>query len=168
MEMFYEHHVLHSLSIAKWITFKPETTIMDLGSGGGFPGIPLAVYFESADFTLVDSIRKKVGVVDQIIQELELNNVRTMWSRAEDVPDQFDFIVVRAVAHVDKIIAWCRNKIHGRHRHAVPNGIIMLKGGQIEEELRSANIRNAEIVPLSYYFSQDYFKEKYLIYIPAY
>ena len=134
IQNLYEHHVLHSLGIAKVISFKPDTEVMDLGTGGGFPGIPLAILFPEVKFHLVDSIGKKVRVAADIAQQLGLKNVTTAHCRAEDEKHQFDFVVSRAVMPLSGLIRICRKNIKRKQQNALPNGLICLKGGELEQE----------------------------------
>ena len=164
IENLYEHHVLHSLAIAKYITFKPGTTIMDMGCGGGFPGIPLAIMFPEVDFHLVDSIGKKVRVAGEIAKSIGLTNVRTSHSRAEEIKDKYSFVVSRAVMQLPDLVKICRKNISNEQFNALPNGIICLKGGDMTAETQQfKNCR--EIVDISNYFSEEYFKDKKVVYV---
>ncbi len=158
-------HVLHSLSIAKFIEFKEGTTVLDLGTGGGFPGIPLAILFPNCKFNLVDSIKKKILVVDQVSKELGLNNVTTHWSRAEKLDLKFDFLVTRAVAKMNKIIDWSENSFNLKSNNDIENGIIALKGGDIENEI--SVLTTKKIIPISEIINDDYFTDKKIIYVPS-
>jgi 16S rRNA (guanine527-N7)-methyltransferase len=158
-------HVLHSLSIAKFIEFKEGTTILDLGTGGGFPGIPLAILFPNCKFNLVDSIKKKILVVDQVSKELGLNNVTTHWSRAEKLDLKFDFLVTRAVAKMNKIIDWSENSFNLKSNNDIKNGIIALKGGDIQDEI--SVLTTKKIIPISKIINDDYFTDKKIIYVPS-
>lgn len=158
-------HVLHSLSIAKFIEFKEGTTILDLGTGGGFPGIPLAILFPNCKFNLVDSIKKKILVVDQVSKELGLNNVTTYWSRAEKLDLKFDFLVTRAVAKMNKIIDWSENSFNLKSNNDIENGIIALKGGDIQNEI--SVLTTKKIIPISEIINDDYFTDKKIIYVPS-
>lgn len=162
----YERHVLHSLSIAKWMAFQPGTRLLDAGCGGGFPGIPLAIYFPEVEFHLVDSIGKKIHVVHEVSKSLGLKNVRAEQVRAEKVKGKYDFVMSRAVAKIGKLISWNRNNISDDHKNARPNGFIFLKGGNIEQEFTSLrNIHPTEIVSIYDMMPEDYFKEKFIVYI---
>lgn len=166
IDNLYVHHVLHSMAIAKYISFKPGAQVMDLGTGGGFPGIPLAILFPETQFTLVDSIRKKLTVVEDVALQLGLSNVRVQNSRAEELKPQFDFVVCRAVATIDKLMAWSRSRIKKNMMHALPNGLIALKGGNIKEELKLLGKNEySEIVPIQKYFPDEYYDEKYVVYV---
>ena len=158
------HHVLHSLSIAKAITFLPGARVIDVGTGGGFPGIPLAIFFPEASFTLVDSIGKKIRVVNEISAALGLKNVATLQTRAEDFQGKFDFVVSRAVAPVSRLVSMTRHLIEPGGSHALRNGWLFLKGGDLELEI-AASGRKAQIFNINDYFSEEYFREKYVIYL---
>ena len=160
----YEHHVLHSLAIAKAIQFRPETEIMDLGTGGGFPGIPLAIMFPDAHFHLVDSIGKKVKVATEIAQSVGLKNVTTRHCRAEDEKKKFDFIVSRAVMPLADLIKIVRKNIRKEQKNSYPNGILCLKGGDLSRELAPFK-HKAEVIDLNNYFNEEYFDTKKLVYI---
>lgn len=160
----YQHHVLHSLAIAKYISFKPGTTIMDMGCGGGFPGIPLAIMFPEVQFHLVDSIGKKVRVAGEIAAAIGLTNVRTSHSRAEEIKDKYSFVVSRAVMQLSDLVKICRKNISKEQSNALPNGIICLKGGDMTAETQA--FRNCrEIVDISSYFGEEYFKDKKVVYV---
>ncbi len=162
----YERHVLHSLAIAKWINFIPGTKIMDIGCGGGFPSIPLAILFPEANFHCVDSINKKLKVVGAVTEELGLTNVRTTHSRAEDIKERYAFVINRAVAPFTKLLSWTRKSVSYKHQNAIPNGMISLKGGDLNKELYSIKKKEYyEVTPLSNYFEEEFFSTKYLIYI---
>jgi len=161
----YLRHVLHSLAIAKFIQFKKGTNIIDVGTGGGFPGVPLAILFPDAKFHLVDSTKKKVRVVDAVSNELGLDNVTTCCKRVEDINDKFDFILARAVADMSTILKWTENNISPNSNNVVPNGIIALKGGDLDKEL--SRIQNKKIVAINDYFDDHYFINKKLVYVPV-
>lgn len=164
----YEHHILHALAIAKFIRLRPGARILDLGAGGGLPGIPLAIYFPATHFTLIDGTRKKIKVVEAIAAELGLDNITARQERAEECREQFDFVVARAVASIDKLVNWSFPLIHDQQRHAFPNGLIALKGGDPKSEIRQLGRHHyTEVQPLSKYFSEDYYLEKYLLYAQA-
>ena len=164
IDNLYEHHVLHSLAIAKWIPFMPGTTIMDIGTGGGFPGIPLAILFPECQFLLIDSIGKKIKVASEIAQALGLTNVVCKQERAEEEKQKFDFVVSRAVMPLPDLVKLVRKNISNKHRNAVPNGIIVLKGGDLKEELRP--FKEAEVYACSDWFKGEWFETKQLIYLP--
>jgi 16S rRNA (guanine527-N7)-methyltransferase len=164
MEQMMLHHVLHSLSIAKFVTFVNGTRIIDVGTGGGFPGIPLAIFFPEVDFLLVDSVGKKIMVVNEIVKGLKLQNVRAVKSRAEDLDSRCDFVVSRAVAPVRNIIRWTENLITPGGKNSVRNGWIFLKGGNLKEELRGLEDEMLTI-DIPSMFDDPYFEEKKIVYI---
>lgn len=161
----YERHILHSLAIYKFLPFSPGSIIMDIGTGGGFPGIPLAIVQPEVEFVLVDSIGKKVKVVNEIAQALQLNNVKALHERAEKIPGKFDFIVSRAVAPLTELVKWSNGKISSKEINALPNGLICLKGGDLKEELAEVK-RFKEVHDLNQYFKEEFFETKKLIYVP--
>lgn len=165
IESLYERHVLHSLAIAKFIRFSPGTEILDVGTGGGFPGIPLAVFFPEVHFHLVDSIGKKVRVVQEVVKSLGLKNVTAEQIRAEQLKGKYDFVVSRAVTSLPDFIPWIRKNISSRQQNSIPNGVIYLKGGNLESELRTFR-RSAFVQELSGYFSEAFFQTKKLVHIP--
>jgi 16S rRNA (guanine527-N7)-methyltransferase len=164
IEALYLRHVLHSLGIAKVHVFLPGSRVLDIGTGGGFPGIPLAIMFPETKFVLVDSIGKKIKVVGEIARELRLENVEAVHGRAEKQQGQFDFIVSRAVTNMSDFVKWTRNKFLKENRHPLPNGILYLKGGDLSEELKP--FRKARIYSLSDYFEEDFFETKKVVYLP--
>ncbi|PIF00336.1 MAG: 16S rRNA (guanine(527)-N(7))-methyltransferase RsmG [Maribacter sp.] len=164
IEELYLRHVLHSLGIAKVQMFKPGSDILDVGTGGGFPGIPLAILFPESRFTLVDSIGKKIKVVEEVVEGLRLNNVTPVNSRVEELDRQFDFIVSRAVAVMPTFVRWVKGSIKKETMHERRNGILYLKGGDLTEELKA--YRNAQIFGLSDYFEEDFFETKKIVYLP--
>jgi len=164
MDDFYERHVLHSLAIGKIQPFEKGAKILDIGTGGGFPGIPLAIMFPDAHFHLVDSIGKKIKVVQGVVQSLGLENVLAEQNRAENVAGEYDFIVSRAVTSMDDFVKWTKNKIAKKQEHALKNGILYLKGGDLTEEL--INFKNASVISLSDYFKEEFFRTKKLVHIP--
>jgi 16S rRNA (guanine527-N7)-methyltransferase len=164
IEFLFERHILHSLGIAKVIRFTEGTTILDVGTGGGFPGIPLAILFPDVKFTLVDSIGKKIMVVREITKALDLKNVRSYHSRAEDIPGVFDFITGRAVTDINAFYGWVKKKIKPTDQNGLPNGILYLKGGELDAELASFGSR-AQVFPLSQYFEEEFFATKAVVYI---
>ena len=164
IDNLYEHHVLHSLGIAEIIRFRPGTTVMDLGTGGGFPGIPLAIMFPDVQFHLVDSIGKKIRVCNEVITALGLTNVTTQHGRAEEVKQRFDFIVSRAVMPLADLVKISRRLIAKRQQNALPNGLIALKGGELEHEAGAVPGEKL-ITPLSDFFTEDYFETKKVVYV---
>jgi 16S rRNA (guanine527-N7)-methyltransferase len=164
MEQFYVHHVLHSLSIANVIRFQPGTKIMDVGTGGGFPGIPLAIVFPDSRFHLVDSIGKKIKVVEAVAESIGLKNVNASHARAESVNEKFDFIVSRAVATFAEFIPWVKKSIRKESINGIPNGILYLKGGDLTEEMQA--VKNYyEIFELKEFFEEEFFETKKLVYV---
>ncbi|WP_100610931.1 16S rRNA (guanine(527)-N(7))-methyltransferase RsmG [Confluentibacter lentus] len=164
IDELYLRHVLHSLAIAKFISFNDGSKILDVGTGGGFPGIPLAILFPECSFHLVDSIAKKIKVVDEVVEGLDLKNVKTTNSRVEDINDNYDFIISRAVAAMPTFVHWTKEKIAKEQKHVIKNGILYLKGGDLEDELK--DYRNIQIFNLSDYFSEEFYKTKKLVYLP--
>ena len=165
IENIYERHVLHSLVIAKFIKFNKGTTVLDLGTGGGFPGIPLSIIFPDVNFILVDSIRKKILVVNEIVDQLKLKNIKSEWSRAESLDYKYDFLVTRAVAKMSLLIDWSKGKFNKNSNNHIPNGIIALKGGNVNDELK--NVQQKEIVDIKDIFDTHYFKDKKIVYVPS-
>ncbi|MGQ1784356.1 MULTISPECIES: 16S rRNA (guanine(527)-N(7))-methyltransferase RsmG [unclassified Saccharicrinis] len=157
-------HVLHSLAIAKYIKFKPGTKIIDVGTGGGFPGIPLAIYFPDCEFHLVDSIGKKIKVVETIAQELGLNNVMAQQARSENIKGKYDFVVSRAVTAFPRFVSLTRHLISNKSKNAVTNGILYLKGGDFEEEIKPFK-KSTSVIALKEYYSEDFFETKKLIHL---
>ena len=164
MEHFYTRHVLHSLGIAKVQTFAAGSKILDVGTGGGFPGIPLAILFPEAQFTLVDSIGKKIKVVKAVASVLELQNVKAFHKRAESVEGAYDFVVSRAVTRMERFVPWVQKKISSKNQHERANGILYLKGGDLQEEL--APFPQAKTLALNQFFSEDFFQTKQVVYLP--
>ena len=162
MDALYTNHILHSLAIAKVIQFEKGTSILDIGTGGGFPGIPLAILFPEVNFLLVDSIGKKIKVVNEVSTALGLINVRTMHERAENIKETFDFVVSRAVTKMTNFKTWVKGKFNKNHNNALKNGIFYLKGGDLSEELRGISHIKYEI---SDSFTEEFFETKKIIYI---
>jgi 16S rRNA (guanine527-N7)-methyltransferase len=159
----YERHILHSLAIAKSFSFSPGSTILDVGTGGGFPGIPLAIYFPSCSFTLIDSVGKKIMVVRSISNTLELRNIRTIQVRAEYFDEKFNFVVARAVTELNEFMKWIVKNIAEEPGPDLHNGLIYLKGGDLEKDLRT--VKSAQVREISSFFEEDFFKTKKIIYI---
>lgn len=165
MDSFMIHHVLHSLAITKYIRFQSGSRVLDLGTGGGFPGIPLAIFFPEVHFHLVDSIGKKIKVVGGVKEALGLNNITTQHARVEEVKGQFDFVVSRAVAPLSELLTWTRGKYSGEQRNALPNGLICLKGGDLKEEIKQ--VRSQFIVEeynIANDFKDPFFETKKVVY----
>lgn len=165
IDNLYEHHVLHSLAIAKLLPFQPGSTILDVGTGGGFPGIPLAILFPECQFMLIDSIGKKIKVASEVAAALGLTNVVCKQERAEEEKQKFDFVVSRAVMPLPDLVKLIRKNISSTQRNAVPNGLVVLKGGDLQAEI-APFIKNAEVTPCSTFFREEWFKTKQVIYIP--
>lgn len=164
IDALYEKHVLHALGIAKVMDFLPKATVLDVGTGGGFPGIPLAILFPETQFHLVDTIGKKIKVVDAVVEALALKNVTTAHIRAEKVQQEFDFIVSRAVTNMPDFVKWVRKKIKRKSKHSLKNGILYLKGGDLTEEL--APFPNASLYELNTYFEEAFFETKKVVHLP--
>ncbi len=165
IDQLYERHVLHSLAIAKFIQFLPGSHILDLGTGGGFPGVPLAILFPEAQFHLVDSINKKISVVNAVAEALQLKNLTAAHQRAEKVKGQFDFIVSRAVAKTKQLSMWSNQKIKTESLHSIGNGLLLLKGGDLAEELKEYGRPYAE-TSLKEFFEEEFFETKKIVYVP--
>jgi 16S rRNA (guanine527-N7)-methyltransferase len=164
IENFYERHVLHSLGIAKVLEFKKGTEVLDVGTGGGFPGIPLAILFPDTHFTLVDSIGKKIKVVQEVASALGLINVTAIHQRAEEVKGKFDFVVSRAVTKMSDFIPWVEKKIKKESIHSLKNGILYLKGGELKEEMRLVKQKNKGYhLPL--FYKEEFFETKQVVYV---
>ena len=165
MEYFYEHHVLHSLAIAKVAQFKPLCEILDVGTGGGFPGVPLSVMYPESHFTLIDSIGKKIKVVSDVIERLGLTNAKAMQIRAEQLDGEFDFVVSRAVTTLPEFVPWVKKKISKSQYHDLHNGILYLKGGDLKNELFTFR-QKVKTWDISQWFEEEWFEEKKVIYLP--
>lgn len=165
IDELYERHILHSLGIAKFCSFKAGEKVLDVGTGGGFPGIPLAILFPETQFHLVDSIGKKIKVVSEVAAALGLTNVKASHLRAEQVTDKYNFVVSRAVTRLIDFYPWVRGKFAKENKNAIQNGILYLKGGDLSEEIDESKLK-AELYPLSAYFEEDFFETKYVVYIP--
>jgi len=165
IDNLYEHHVLHSLAIARIIRFQPGTDVVDIGTGGGFPGIPLAIMFPECRFTLVDSVGKKIKVASEVAASLGLKNVSFVYDRMENVKQKFDFAVSRAAMSLDLLVKVCRKNIDKAGHNALPNGLICLKGGELETEVKAYS-RIATLYSVSEFFSEEYFQTKKAVYLP--
>lgn len=163
-EELYERHVLHSLAIAKVIKFKENSKILDVGTGGGFPGIPLAIMYPNSEFLLVDSIGKKIKVVNAIADSLDLSNLRTIHTRAEYVNEKFDFVVSRAVTQMPLFLNWVKGKFKSISKHQLPNGILYLKGGDLTQELNPVK-EDIQLFDISAFFKEDFFDTKKVVYV---
>jgi 16S rRNA (guanine527-N7)-methyltransferase len=165
IDTLYERHVLHSLGIAKVMDFKPGTSVLDVGTGGGFPGIPLAIMYPESTFHLVDSIGKKIRVVQEIAKALDLTHVKAEQVRAERLTDSYEFVVSRAVTRITPFVGWVRNNISRNSFHELQNGILYLKGGDLEEELAELKMKT-KTYALSNYFEEDFFETKKVVHVP--
>ena len=166
IDNLYEHHILHSLAIAKYINFREGTNVLDFGTGGGFPGVPLAIFFPEANFKLIDGTGKKVRVAQEVADAIGLENVLPSHLRGEEEKGKFDFIVSRAVMPLPDLMKIVKKNIASDQHNVLPNGVIVLKGGNLDEELKPyKNI--AEKTELSQWYDEEWFKEKYLIYVPG-
>lgn len=165
IDQLYTRHVLHSLGIAKVQPFAPGAEVLDVGTGGGFPGIPLAILFPETRFLLVDSIGKKINVVKSVAEALGLKNVEAQHERAEKVKGKFDFVVSRAVTRMAPFYQWVQHKVKTDSKHNLYNGILCLKGGDLEEELKEAR-NNYAVYELSKFFEEDFFETKKVVYVP--
>ena len=164
IEELYLRHVLHSLAIAKFISFNPGAQVLDVGTGGGFPGIPLAILFPETQFTLVDAIGKKIKVVQEVVDGLGIENVRAIHLRVEEDNNQYDFVVSRAVAAMPTFMRWIKGRIKKVSEHPIKNGVLYLKGGDLGEELQ--DYRTVQIYSLMDYYKEDFFETKKLVYLP--
>ena len=165
IDRLYERHVLHSLAIAKFIRFKAGSRILDLGTGGGFPGIPLAIVFPQCRFHLIDAVGKKIRVAEEVVRSLELTNLTAEHTGVERVKGTFDFIVARAVAKTKQLVAWTHDKLSPTQKNELKNGLILLKGGNLTEELKAFGGSYTEI-SLTDYFKEDFFETKKIVYVP--
>lgn len=165
MDFLYEKHVLHSLGIAKVCSFVDDTEVLDVGTGGGFPGIPLAILYPNVSFHLVDAVGKKIKVVSEVAAALNLKNVIAEHERVEKLPNKYDFVVSRAVTRMAPFLEWVKNKINRNHYNPLDNGILYLKGGDLDEELKEAK-KKYEIYDLDKYFEEEFFHTKKVVYIP--
>ena len=164
IENLFTNHILHSLSIVNIIEFESSTSVLDVGTGGGFPGIPLAIFFPNVKFTLLDSIGKKIKVVESVSKDLSLSNVTAINDRVENHFDTYDFILSRAVAKMDKFYSLVNKNFNSKSINGIPNGIISLKGGDLKDELK--NFKEKKIFDISEFFTDDFFKTKRVVYVP--
>lgn len=165
IDQLYEHHVLHSLAIAKIVNFRSGTRILDFGTGGGFPGVPLSILFPECQFKLIDGTGKKIRVAQEVCNAIGLKNCQPTHLRGEDEKDKYDFIVSRAVMPLPDLVKLMRKNISKDQRNALPNGVICLKGGDLQAELQPYH-KIVETTDISQFFSEEWFKEKYVIYLP--
>lgn len=166
IDQLYERHVLHSLGIAKVIQFLPGEKVLDVGTGGGFPGIPLAILFPETQFYLVDSIGKKIKVVNEVAKALGLANIRSAHSRAEDIKEKFDFVISRAVTRLKVFYPWVKGKFNRESKNTLPNGILYLKGGDLTEEIGESGLK-AQLFALKDFFEEGFFESKMVVYLKA-
>ena len=164
IENLFTNHILHSLSIVNIIEFESSTSVLDVGTGGGFPGIPLAIFFPNVKFTLLDSIGKKIKVVESVSKDLSLSNVTAINDRVENHFDKYDFILSRAVAKMDKFYTLVNKNFNSKSINEIPNGIISLKGGDLKDELK--DFKEKKIFDISEFFTDDFFKTKRVVYVP--
>lgn len=167
VDLLYERHILHSLAISKVISFSPGSKILDVGTGGGFPGIPLAILFPACQFTLVDSMRKRIKVVQAVVDELELTNVEAIHGNVEDIYEEFDFVVSRAVKAFPDLVGLVKKNISQQFQNTCKNGIIYLKGGNFEEEIEFFR-QTIKVQEIQKYFTEPFFETKKVIYLPVY
>jgi len=165
IDNLYTNHILHSLGIAKVMSFKPGASVLDVGTGGGFPGIPLAILFPETNFHLVDSINKKITVVNEVAKGAGLKNVKGEWIRAEQIKGKYDFIVSRAVTRIKEFYGWVNQKVKEESIHDLDNGILYLKGGDLDQELGELK-RPYSLYDLSNYFAEEFFETKKVVYVP--
>jgi 16S rRNA (guanine527-N7)-methyltransferase len=164
IDELYLRHVLHSLGIAKVVSFLPGSKVLDVGTGGGFPGIPLAILYPETHFHLVDSIGKKIKVVEEVSEGLGLKNIQATNARVETDTDQYDFVISRAVAHMETFVHWTKDRVAKKSIHELKNGILYLKGGDLTEEL--SKFPDAKVYPLADYFEEDFFETKSVVHLP--
>lgn len=167
IDLLYERHILHSIGIAKVLSFKAGQNILDVGTGGGFPGIPLAILFPEVQFHLVDSIGKKIKVVNEVAKGIGLQNLKATHSRAEQINDKFDFVVSRAVTQLKDFYPWIRGKFKKDSVSSLKNGVLYLKGGDLDQELAESKLKNIALYPLKDFFEEGFFDTKFVVYVPA-
>ncbi|MEO8794972.1 MAG: 16S rRNA (guanine(527)-N(7))-methyltransferase RsmG [Daejeonella sp.] len=167
IDKLYLHHILHSLAIAKVINFLPGESVLDVGTGGGFPGIPLAILFPQTNFHLVDSIGKKIKVVKGVAEAIGLKNLKASHARAEQIDEKFDFVVSRAVTQLKDFYPWIKNKFNKDSKNTLQNGVLYLKGGDLIQEIKDSGLKNVQQFPINAYFTEEFFDTKYVIYFSA-
>ena len=167
IDKLYLHHILHSLAIARVVSFLPGESVLDVGTGGGFPGIPLAILFPETNFHLVDSIGKKIKVVNEDSKSLNLQNLVATHDRAEQINQKFDFVVSRAVTQLKDFYPWIRGKFNKTSKNALKNGVLYLKGGDLDEEISQSGLKNVNRYPINDYFTEEYFDTKFVLYFSA-
>ena len=167
IDKLYLHHILHSLAIARVVYFLPGENVLDVGTGGGFPGIPLAILFPETNVHLVDSIGKKIKVVNEISKSLNLQNLIATHDRAEQINQKFDFVVSRAVTQLKDFYPWIRGKFNKASKNALKNGVFYLKGGDLDEEISQSGLKNVNRYPINDYFTEEYFDTKFVLYFSA-
>ena len=165
IDNLYMHHVLHSLSIAKYMQFSDKAKVIDIGTGGGFPGVPLAILFPETQFVLLDSTRKKLKVIEEVIEALQIENITTVHQRVEEHKASYHFVITRAMANMTLLYRFAQKLVKKTHVQGVPNGLIALKGGHLKSELKEARIKHADVVNISDYFEEPFFETKQLVYV---
>ncbi len=167
IDLLYERHILHSLAIAKIHLFLPGTQVLDVGTGGGFPGIPLAILFPSSNFTLVDAIGKKIKVVNAVADGIELKNLKALHCRADQIDQKFDFVVSRAVTSLKEFYPWINKKFNININKGLKNGVLYLKGGDLTTEIEQSGLKRVQLFAIKDFFEEEFFETKYVVYFPA-
>jgi 16S rRNA (guanine527-N7)-methyltransferase len=167
IDLLYERHILHSLAIAKIYSFLPKNQVLDVGTGGGFPGIPLAILFPETTFTLVDAIGKKIKVVNHITEGIGLKNLTALHCRADQINQKFDFIVSRAVTSLKEFYPWIKDKFNKKSYGTLKNGVLYLKGGDLDQEIAESGLRDVKLFPIKNYFEEEFFETKFVVYFTA-